>query len=697
MLVGIQYRINHLFRSAPSFLIMMATRSDQRDLCDLPMEILQQIAAHLLDDTPSLSSFSRASQTCHSAAIPSLFHTVRLVVHTCEALQQDVETLIATLLRSKSAGHVRRISIKGSLRLDAEGSRPSPWAGDMGMMRLHRQGLDDILEGQEPVLSTGEWQVCRVPVIKRSSGEDNAWAPVVSLMGVLPGLDTLVYDCQNQFPPLLLDAVHSYGCKLHHLTFRFRSLLEKKVHRHEMAVATSPSLHKLRVRCSPGDSNGEADFNREAVMELAAGLAPNLKELIVVGLEPPVRTSWSEWPPRIWKGLPGLIPGQRTGSLTSLTLIGSVDLSLESLREWRRHVDFAQLHHMSLGGGYCTHAKKGAGLDAEAMQWVMENCSFPRLKTLGVRLSRSNGTVAGPLYSDAASAFFRLFEPLEALSVCGPLEPETLDTILARHGHSLRKLALRPTEVATSAREGAVQTRIPMEFEKKHIVQIQARCPALRELSLPIKRTMSSATEVEMYKSLGKISGLERLFLILDCSDWRVTRDSSRASERPFDSFDSEPCLGLEFLRKGHLRDTFVNCAVDERLARSIWRMITADKAGVPLKSLRLWTTGGGQWGNGMAYKAVRPVIDDLSRSWLLEALSDRADEPEVRELGRVGRELREIEWSAFRLNRTAATREKQEEADEWRVFRHIWPCKGDGTDWREDWESMPLESDDQQ
>jgi hypothetical protein len=46
-----------------------------------------------------------------------------------------------------------------------------------------------------------------------------------------------------------------------------------------MELATSPSLYRLDVVCAWRDSDGDDDFNLEAAMDLASGLAPNLKEV----------------------------------------------------------------------------------------------------------------------------------------------------------------------------------------------------------------------------------------------------------------------------------------------------------------------------------------------------------------------------------------------------------------------------------
>jgi hypothetical protein len=163
--------------------------------------------------------------------------------------------------------------------------RPSP-ADDYDVDdHFELTGFGEILGGEEPYIGG-----CFFPddTIKVSPEEDTAWAPVVQLIKTLPHLTKLVYDCRNQFPPSLLEALHKYQpqCKLNHLTFRLRSLRCDALDSHEMALATSPCLHSVKLRYAWRDSNGKEDYHDEAMPELVASLAPNLKEINMLELYP---------------------------------------------------------------------------------------------------------------------------------------------------------------------------------------------------------------------------------------------------------------------------------------------------------------------------------------------------------------------------------------------------------------------------
>jgi len=290
--------------------------------------------------------------------------------------------------------------------------------------------------------------------------------------------------------------------------------------------------------------------------------------------------------------------------------------------------------------------------------------------------------------------------------VSGALEPKILDAILDQHGPTLKKLTLRPSEQEFSVSNLRVRRDIPMTFTKEHILQIHTQCPALQELAISVKRTKSDRLEAEMYKSFGQMAQLKSLFLTLDCSDWRVTRDANPPDDASFDAFDRESCniFGMGYLKNGHLREMLMNCAVDETLVRSIWETICRNKVGRELESLKVWTTGGGHWGDSGGNCSIPPVVDHLSRSWLVERVCRGGGDDiiNVRELGRRVREARDQDQTDKYRRRAEALgkqrhlvlspRDVAEESPIVQVFRRIWPPKEGSRDWRDDWSSLPLQ-----
>ncbi|KAF2638717.1 hypothetical protein P280DRAFT_471276 [Massarina eburnea CBS 473.64] len=631
----------------------------------LPLELRQQIAACV--DTihrPSLYAFALTSKACHAASTFLIYQQVNITVHDREGLRRDIFRLLEALSRTDSTRHVQRIMIKGALQLDARKSK-----GDDRKPLWICDGLEEILENEETIHYSDRDVFRGQAVIEKFSEEDMAWSPVVSLLQAIPRLKDLIYDCPSQFPPSLLKTLHEQHprCRLHHLTFRFRTLLWDAPCPYEIELATSPSLYKVKVACGWQDSHGDYDLNLEAMMQLATGLAPNLKEVIVLGLSPFLALQY--FPSRgLWQGLPGYT-SRPVGSLTSLSLKGFSSLrSPELLQKWARYTDFSCLQHLTLGGCYDV---KTSGLTGETMEWVSQNMSFSKLRTLDVYLNRDDMYQQRPHYSQNAVFFFQTFQYLKELSVTGPIDSSIVHAIVSYHGQTLKKLSLNPFEQTFDHRgNGRIQRVIPMEFTKDHLLHIQAGCPALEELSITVWRNKSSASETELYKCFAKMESLKVLFLTLDCSNWHAPHDNIYDPE----SYAEDPARGI-------LKETYINRAVDEALARSMWEVISKNKTGKRLERLKLWTTASIEYGVAEGTFWAIDVLNNLSRSWLITRVPrDDQDDITVRELGQREREARDA-----RLRRKRPTETRN-------VFHEVWPRKEGSESWHDDWSSFPLQ-----
>lgn len=659
-------------------------------LATLPLELLQRIASYVeAVHRPSLCALSLTNKACSAASAFLIFRQVDITVRNHGGLPEDVDKIIEILQRTNATRHVQCISIKGDIRPYTK--RLTMYGHELYQPRWD-DGLDEIMGKGERHSCSGPHVVYDEPVIERNSAEDTAWAPVGNLLCRLPHLKDLIYDCESQFPPSLLGTLrerHPY-CRLHHLTFRFRTLLWGVPYPYELELATYPALHRVKVECSRRDTNGDDDFNQEAVMELVAGLAPNLKEVTILSLSPAASQRYSRRRDE-WRGLPGFT-SKIKGSLTTLQLKGWSNLvSPTLLQRWARHTDFDCLQHLQLSGGRETHS---IGLTGETMEWVAQNHSFPRLETLGVYLYRDDMFHERPHYSDNAVSFFQAFPALEELTVHGPIDVHIFEAIICHHGQKLRKLALHPSEANPSSRmtNGREQREIPLELTKVLISQLQAQCPVLEDLTLSIKRDLSSSSEASLYHSFSKMPKLTSLLLNLDCSNWHVILDPTYSPG--FTGDDAEPvAYNTHYhedrethhalpVKKGDLKKTFINAAVDEALARSIWELVSASKTGARLERLKLWTTGGGEYGGYSGLHYLHKFVDQLSRSWLIERDPRRdVDHVVVREVGKRKRDTNE------------SVLLKTLESSEAQVFRAIWPSKEGSRDWQDDWSSFPFPS----
>lgn len=690
----------------------------QRNLADLPVEILQPIAS-LLRDThrPSFYAFCATNRRYRLILEPLIFHELHVSVGDCRALQDDVHILLESLSTTVCGGdatqYVRQLCLKGLLySTKDDGNEVTTRATDNfngaaklehQLQRLQLEGLDQLLDENKLVLDTsvGDEDYFITP-------EQNvAWAAVANLIKMLPNLTRLVYNCHNQFPPSLLNAMHSHRpkCRLYHHTFRFRSLSPKfdRVDPHELAVARSPCLYSVKLRYSLRNKYGETDQNLQAIWELVAGLAPNLKEVSVLYL--PYSRYRTPLGDQHWQGLPGFadIPRGQTGSLSLLSVTGILPvlgLIPDCLQKWASHTDFSSLRQLSLGGAYHGRSPESyCGAHTAALEFLARACSFPQLETLHILLMRRyRNEYVDPLakanYINAASAFFESLRPLRELSVSGSILPEILGAILTRHGRTVVDLRLRPFEDLWARMMDPIPY-MPMRLTREHILQINDHCPKLESLSMYVKRTMSDASEVELYRSLAQIRPLQSLLLTLDCSNWQMRRDPTLEEEEArFDDHDKERFEGLwGVFRRGHVRQSFINCAVDETLARSIWGVIAAHKDGKRLLSLTLYTTGAMNFGVVRQVSRMAEIVHHLSRSWLIErgVRDDEPDALDVTELGLEARKAREKELKYQYPFEGGVWKHERPHAGV-QVFRRIWPEKEVGSSWKDDWTSYPLQ-----
>ncbi|KAI8937393.1 hypothetical protein NX059_005120 [Plenodomus lindquistii] len=656
-------------------------------MASLPLEMLEQIAARLeAAHRPSLTAFSLASKACYNAALFLIFQNISIMIETPEGLQRDAGRLLEALLRTNAARHVYSIAVRGAFRLGTKKTDTS----DTGSRRPWKPDIAEILDEEEYVHYSGEenagsrYVVYDERVIEASSAEDMAWAPFLDVLKATVGLRDLIYECRNQLPPSLLRTLHKQhpSCRLHHLTFRFRTLLWGVPYPYEMELATSPSLYRLNVFCTNQDSDADFDYNEDAVMELAAGLAPNLKEVTILKSDSPLASSRRSERRPPWQGLPGY-SREMVGSLTSLSVLQH---GRDVIQTWAKHTDFTKLQHLRMGKGLRAPLH---GISGEEMEWMAQNTSFPSLKTLCINLDRHDTYHEMPNYCDNAINFFQSLESLEELFIYGPMEPRMLKVVLTHHGPTLKKLSMVPEEPRSLVRD---RQHIPLTFTEDRVMQIQALCPVLENLTIPVCRDKSSASEAAIYRRFSEMESLRVLFLILDCATWRIDRDPTYYPQ--FEGEDDEVISSIHYcvVKRGHLRDHFINSAVDEGLARSIWMRITQNKIGKRLERLKLWTKDAFYTGPA-EYVLPRRFNKSTARSWLIErSPRDDREEVTVKELMQRAREEQRLFIPATEHRDPNATGVDRSLKEVIEIFESIWPPKPGSRDWREDWASFPLQ-----
>lgn len=332
--------------------------------------------------------------------MPVIFHELRFCIRDSRKLEKDVNLRLQSLLNPVCGGdatqHVRHLHLEGFLSVvssDGSGVILTP-LDQVHRVASHEKKVQEFISKDLSKLLDQEFTFvdsCGMeldPLV--TSEEDSAWGPVIDLMKALPNLTRLVYNCRNQFPPSLLDVLHSCHpqCRLYHHSFRFRSLTcnADRIDPHELAIATSPCLYSVKVICSMEDYERGQDQNAYAMLDLVAGLAPNLKEAFAVYLIFAVPHDTRQKWPGPWRGLPGFVSG-KTGSLNVFSITGRVMMGqwpTETFSRWAACTDLSSLRHLTLGGGYDTMVRSHEipqGFNAQKIGHLAQHCRFPRLKS----------------------------------------------------------------------------------------------------------------------------------------------------------------------------------------------------------------------------------------------------------------------------------------------------------------------------
>lgn len=471
----------------------------------LPAEVLDLIAEYVHDThEPSLYALASVSKCCRSAASAYMFRNIHINWSTPKRLDRDVDQWCKLLRHYNASKHVRRLRIDGRFSARAIGRLDPCELAELDNKNSDWPSLDEEIFGEKPRRGIF-WS--RLPL---SQVKDSDWRPLVRLIEATPSLHDLIFDHKMQFPACLLQALHEVipACRLHLLHFGLRSLTQSEMDPHEMAIATSPCLHAIQVHypnCKI-DSKGEDDYNEEAAMCMAAGLAPNLKRVEMIGSRTASSAALSNshsTPRKPWSGFSKQMSNITPGTLHHLSI--DEDDDDQTLEEWTRHVDFSKLKSLEFS----------FSIGEADLRWLISRCHFHALSELTL-------TLYGPSYdgfktpTDTVSAFFSALPPLRRLDLAGDLEHMVLDALLIRHGPSLRSLTL---SLWTLEAPPHIEGFEPFtDFTQSHIQQIHECCPNLEDLTLPIRRTFGKPPESLLYRTFGAFPKLRKLTLILNAS-----------------------------------------------------------------------------------------------------------------------------------------------------------------------------------
>ncbi|KAL4925283.1 uncharacterized protein BDV17DRAFT_300445 [Aspergillus undulatus] len=615
----------------------------------LPSEILDSVCEYAaLGYRPTLSNLALVSKRCYTITSKYRFQCISITVdEDRERLEEEIKIWTAILEAASAFTAVRHLSIiPASPEItglyDSEEPDYTEPADDLTREDQYYNQAISFLFGHKP-----EYE------------RDEDWECVARFLAQLSNLKDLLWAWDTLFPFSLLEVLHQKlpHCRLHDRAFELPSLHQHAGHPHDIdqrdyALATSPNLSSVLVPISGFDGDGRLEYNKEAVIQLARGLAPNLTRVHIVHRGFGASASDYE---TVHRGRPpwrGFFPNDPLkGSNTEV--LGPVRLECWSLspsimpyfKPWGNCLDFSALRILHLWE-----------VTAETLRSLSTH-SFNCLKTLAIdleypedrRVEEYSVEKASHL-DEAASAFLFGLPPLESLHLSGfPTPEKTFQSILQHHGDSLHTLSLISPGNSLSALITVSQ-----------IKQIQETWPKIRDLRLPILRTQGNVREVAIYKALGGFTHLTDLLLQLHLV-------AHKPEPEAFDHTPAPPTIPSS--------EMLVNLAVDESLARAIF--ITVVTAGArSLQRLKVKRSK-----TSIPYD-IDSIASIMMRQWECTSLPRNGNEdPEIkigmREIGAKARLLHQREGVELGLC--------EEE------FRKLWPAISEH--WEDDWHSFPLES----
>lgn len=243
----------------------------------LTPELVTRVASHL--DRRSLASFAFVDQQCRAVSFRARLHTITVVFSTHAELEAAVAQCLERLRRFGAFKAVRHLRVA-----------PSRWH------RLDREPeLSHMADAGDRPLEPWKYSAADAG----TSWSKAQWERLTELVGRLPMLEDLTWASAHHLPPVILPQLQRMNCRLHLHNFQLRPvrwLLEStyRLHPHDLAIATSRSLHSISVRLQDNEQAeqrddiddvvlwGATELKAAAVRQMTSGAAPNLRSVYVL-------------------------------------------------------------------------------------------------------------------------------------------------------------------------------------------------------------------------------------------------------------------------------------------------------------------------------------------------------------------------------------------------------------------------------
>ncbi|KAI5204544.1 hypothetical protein E4T39_03556 [Aureobasidium subglaciale] len=600
-------------------------------------------SSSILENLPSeiFLQISSVSKMISNLTATIIFRNVTLPIINHDSIHETVQRLATDLARVNGVVCIR------TLRL-------CQFSHVVGMADQASRGIRSMPE-------------CIMEPAEAVWSYNDAWKPVADLFRQCSALTDLLYELPHQVPPCVLDALHQHlpQCRLHLRTFALRSLDRPELDKHELAIITSPSLHSIWFAYIHRYGAKAANNSQQVVQQIVGGLAPNLEEVCLIRKQHPLRSK-DRRPIRNpdLQEIKLLVEGFHLTPSTRLKRLeiypdaeeGGV-LTREELINWSRHVNFSHLQTLVMD----------LSIEMHAVQWLKDEGNSTSLKVLNFQPRVIDGGPWSVKEKVLCRGVVRARSVLSELTIGGTYSFRDFGSITF-HGAALLKLVLKP-----SMEWGYIYRNMASTYKN-----LGRSCPNLADLEAVVQRDFKGeTTESDTYKVFANYPSLCRLKINLTTTVPYYMVSQERLKE--FDEFDLDVFPGLDrygHVRHGDVKQWFINKAIDEDFASTIFRLASPSQGSRKLEKLEIAPDTSVIFEHVVDDSLIRDVINCICRSWVVRSAvrDDQVGQAMVQELKGPDRERPDPDELDPRVEQ---------------IFRRVWPGSNDGkSDWRSDWHS---------
>lgn len=270
-------------------------------------------------------------------------------------------------------------------------------------------------------------------------------------------------------------------------------------------LSTYDALVALRSRILSGAAQYSIKDTREQTFRRIVSTAPHLKQASILVLNTPGTYHRGTYPYPAWRedNFPKHYKHTYPNPSLKLLSLDGYPITKATLDDWGRFVDLSQLEEFKCTRGFVDPSY------FRVAPSVLVNLKHVSLNLASHLYAHSN-------FSESVEEFIKCCNPLETLSLWSWSRIVTLDTILERHGQTLKALQLHERELPYVA----IRRRL---LNVKDIQKIRESSPQLEELTIDIDRRdqgldlKGEAKNIRIYKEIAKFGNhFGRLQLYFD-------------------------------------------------------------------------------------------------------------------------------------------------------------------------------------